>query len=97
MSLNQTEAITTKRESFLRREWRLFKKNRELFWLALPGVIFKLIFSYLPLIGLIIAFKNFRYDLGMWGSEWVGFKNSWGTASSVCVLRHLIAGQHFMP
>lgn len=63
------------KESFLRKEWRMFQKNRELFWMSLPGVVFKFIFSYLPLIGLIIAFKNFRYDLGILGSEWVGFKN----------------------
>ena len=81
MSQYQTEASRTdlpakrNRDSFLRREWRMFKKNRELFWMSLPGVLFKFIFSYLPLVGLIIAFKNFRYDLGMWGSEWVGLKN----------------------
>lgn len=63
------------RNSFLRKEWRMFKKNRELFLMSLPGVLFKFIFSYLPLIGLLIAFKQYRYDLGLWGSEWVGFKN----------------------
>lgn len=81
MSQHQSEARSTslpakqKQASFLRKEWELFKKNRELFWMSLPGVLFKLIFSYLPLIGLIIAFKEFRYDLGIWGSQWVGFKN----------------------
>ncbi|NOU94346.1 ABC transporter permease subunit [Paenibacillus sp. LMG 31456] len=52
-----------------------FKKNRELLALSLPGVLFKLIFSYLPLIGLILAFKDFRYDKGILGSNWIGFKN----------------------
>jgi putative aldouronate transport system permease protein len=37
--------------------------------------MFKLIFSYLPLIGLIIAFKKFNYAKGLWGSDWVGLKN----------------------
>lgn len=59
----------------LRTEWNHFKKNRELFVLSLPAVVFKFIFSYLPLVGLIIAFKKFNYAKGLWGSEWVGWKN----------------------
>lgn len=52
-----------------------FKRNKELFILSLPAVVFKLIFNYLPLIGLIVAFKKFRYDLGIFGSEWNGWDN----------------------
>jgi putative aldouronate transport system permease protein len=59
----------------LKEEWRHLKKNGELSLLILPGLIYKLIFHYLPLIGIVIAFKNYRYDLGIFGSEWVGFKN----------------------
>ncbi|RAV21144.1 ABC transporter permease [Paenibacillus contaminans] len=59
----------------LKREWLYFKKNGELFALSMPGLIYKLIFAYLPMIGIIIAFKNFRNDKGIFGSEWVGFKN----------------------
>ncbi|MNO20560.1 putative multiple-sugar transport system permease YteP [compost metagenome] len=43
--------------------------------LSLPGIVYKLIFAYLPMVGLIIAFKNYRYDLGMFGSKWVGLEN----------------------
>lgn len=59
----------------LKREWTYFKKNGELFALSVPGLIYKLIFAYLPMIGIVIAFKNFRNDKGIFGSEWVGFKN----------------------
>ncbi|MEK8127156.1 ABC transporter permease subunit [Paenibacillus filicis] len=52
-----------------------FKKNRDLFILSLPALLFKLVFSYLPLIGLIVAFKKFRFDKGIFGSEWNGFDN----------------------
>jgi len=51
------------------------KSQRELFILSLPALIFKLVFSYLPLIGLIVAFKKFRFDRGIFGSEWNGLDN----------------------
>ena len=38
-------------------------------------IIFVLIFSYVPMYGVIIAFKNFVASKGIWGSEWVGFKH----------------------
>lgn len=34
-----------------------------------------ILFSYIPLIGLIIAFKDYKFNKGIFGSEWVGFKN----------------------
>jgi len=62
---------STQTQSFAKR----FKKNRTLFFMSLPGIVYKLIFAYLPMLGLVIAFKNYRYDLGIFGSEWVGLKN----------------------
>lgn len=56
-------------------EWRHFKKNHELFVLGLPGMAYILIFSYVPMVGIFLAFKNFRYDKGIFGSEWIGFDN----------------------
>lgn len=43
--------------------------------MALPGIIQVFIFSYLPMPGMILAFKNYRAAQGIWGSDWVGFKN----------------------
>lgn len=43
--------------------------------MSLPAILYKLIFNYLPMLGLVIAFKQYRYDLGIWGSEWIGLKN----------------------
>lgn len=39
---------------------------------VIPAVLDCLIFSYVPMYGLQIAFKNYRVKLGIWGSEWVG-------------------------
>lgn len=50
-------------------------KYKELFILSLPGIICVFIFSYLPMYGLLLPFKNYRYDLGFWKSPWVGFHN----------------------
>lgn len=51
------------------------KKNFTLTFLAFPAVALLLAFNYLPVFGLLLAFKDYRYDKGFWGSEWVGFKN----------------------
>lgn len=40
------------------------KKNRALFLMALPAVLLVLVLSYLPMSGLILAFKNYRFDRG---------------------------------
>lgn len=56
------------------------KKSSFLHWIpfylmGLPGLIYLFINNYMPLVGLQIAFKNFNYSKGMWGSSWSGFKN----------------------
>ena len=43
--------------------------------LALPGVILLLIFNYLPMFGIVIAFKRYVPLKGIWGSDWCGVDN----------------------
>ena len=43
--------------------------------MMLPGLIFMIAFSYLPMVGVIIAFKRVNYAQGIFGSPWVGFEN----------------------
>ena len=50
-----------------------FRNNLPLTALALPGIIMIFIFSYIPLYGLVLPFKDFKLDLGFFGSEWVCF------------------------
>ena len=45
--------------------------NISLYSMALPGMVCLFLFSYFPMIGLIIAFKQFRFDTGIFGSKWV--------------------------
>ncbi|MFH1512546.1 MAG: ABC transporter permease subunit [Bacillota bacterium] len=49
-------------------------RNYELYLFVLPGIIVIVLFNYLPMYGVQIAFKNFRPILGIWNSDWVGWK-----------------------
>ena len=52
-----------------------YRQNKLLYWLVLPSLIFILIFNYIPMGGLIIAFQDYSFTRGIWGSEWIGFEN----------------------
>ena len=51
------------------------KKNKVLFLMAMPSVLLTFFLAYLPMSGLVLAFKNYRYDRGIFGSDWNGFDN----------------------
>lgn len=46
-----------------------------LYLMILPGLLYFLVFKYVPMWGLIIAFQDYQPFLGILGSEWVGFKH----------------------
>ena len=54
---------------------RRILKNWELYLFILPGLIWYIIFTYAPLYGVQIAFKDFNGAKGIWGSPWVGLKH----------------------
>lgn len=51
------------------------KKNWPLFIMVAPMMILVFVLSYLPMSGLVLAFKNYRFDLGIFGSAWNGLEN----------------------
>lgn len=51
---------------------RDFAKNRLLYFIAIPVVVYYIIFSYVPMYGAVIAFKNFTPAKGIMGSPWIG-------------------------
>ena len=57
------------------KKWKLVLSNWQLYLMVLPAVVYILIFAYKPMYGLIIAFKDYKFKKGIWGSEWVGFDN----------------------
>lgn len=54
---------------------RYFRKNGALLLLALPGLLHIFLLQYMPMFGIVIAFKNYRFKDGIFGSQWVGFEN----------------------
>ena len=50
-------------------------RNGALVLMALPGMLVLFTFSYVPMPGIVLAFKDFKAALGIWGSEWTGFSN----------------------
>ncbi len=53
----------------------ILKDNRTLLLMCLPAVIFFIVFCYCPLPGVYIAFTNYNFRDGIFGSPFVGFKN----------------------
>ncbi|MDR0406279.1 MAG: sugar ABC transporter permease, partial [Clostridiales bacterium] len=64
-------AVTQK--SFSERAARDFKKNWVLYLLVLPVIAFYVVFHYMPMYGVMIAFKNYSPGRGIWDSAWIGF------------------------
>ena len=58
-------------KSLARRIW----DARWLYLLILPGVLYFVVWHYMPMEGILLAFKKYNARLGIWGSEWVGLKN----------------------
>lgn len=56
-------------------QWFYFKKNLPLTLMAFPGIVLMVLFKYLPLAGIILAFKKYNIRDGIFGSAWNGLKN----------------------
>ena len=54
--------------------WKKIKKCKYLYIMMLLPIIYYILFHYLPLYGVLIAFKDYKIAKGVWGSPWVGFK-----------------------
>lgn len=65
------QPMVVRKKSFGKKVW----DSRTLLLMCLPAVIFFVIFSYCPLPGVYIAFTNYNFRDGIFGSPFVGFKN----------------------
>lgn len=92
-----SKAKTLERENFIRHKslGKRIMEHWEFYLLLLPAVVLTIIFKYVPIYGLQIAFRDFVPSNGIWGSEWVGLKwfekffnsyNSWRMISNTILL-----------
>lgn len=51
------------------------RKNKMIYTLLLPGLVWLFLFAYMPMGGLSLAFKEYKANMGIWGSPWVGLEN----------------------
>ena len=51
------------------------RRYAPIYLMALPALLYLLINNYIPMGGMVIAFKNYQYNKGIWGSSWSGLKN----------------------
>jgi putative aldouronate transport system permease protein len=50
-----------------------WRSNYDLYLMLLPGLLFYFIFKYVPIYGIVLAFKDYKFNLGIMGSPWAGF------------------------
>ena len=75
-SKESEEAETLKKENPKKSASRVrVKENVNLSLMAVPGALLLLIFNYFPMLGIVIAFKDYNPNLGITGSPWAGLKN----------------------
>jgi putative aldouronate transport system permease protein len=81
VTTNRPHLATVRRPTLLRRYW----DNRYLVVLFLPGILYFIVFRYIPIYGLQIAFKDYNLFEGIWKSPWTG----------LAVFRELFAAPSF--
>jgi len=64
-----------KKKSVLDRIKLELQRNKYLYILAIPVILYYVLFCYLPMFGLAIAFEDFSIAKGVFGSEWIGLKH----------------------
>ena len=78
MSENKTKSTefddVLKEQEKLRRKEK-FKNDFPLYLMMLPGIIYLICNNYLPMFGILLAFKKINYTVGILKSKWVGFAN----------------------
>ncbi|HPF88469.1 MAG TPA: ABC transporter permease subunit [Candidatus Limiplasma sp.] len=64
-----------------------YRSNKLLYWMILPVILFVILFNYVPMFGLTMAFQDYSLVKGIFGSKWVGFENFADFFSSMYFVR----------
>jgi putative aldouronate transport system permease protein len=71
----KADNITNKIIANKKSKMSLVRKFLPIYLMALPGLIYLFINNYMPLPGVVLAFKDFKAKKGIFGSDWIGFEN----------------------
>ena len=72
--MQQTARMKKKKNSFLYSFYG-YKKYFPLVVMFLPAIIYFFVFKYVPMYGIVLAFKDYNISKGIMGSEWVGLEH----------------------
>lgn len=75
MKVNFSKNKAVHSKSFISRLGNDLQRNKIMYLMVLPAILFYIIFAYKPMYGAIIAFKDYSPSLGIEGSPWVGLKH----------------------
>jgi putative aldouronate transport system permease protein len=67
--------VTANKSGNVPRKRSKWFKHPMLILFALPMVLYVFLFNYVPMFGIVIAFQDFKFNTGIFGSKWVGLKN----------------------
>ena len=77
----------TNKKSIIKKD---LKRNYSLYLLVIPVLLWYAYFCYKPMYGILMAFQNFNFRRGIWGSDWVGFNNFIRFFSDPYFLRNIV-------
>lgn len=89
--------VKVKRKSFMD-NWKVVWRHRWIYLMLIPVVAYYVIFKYVPMYGIVMAFQDYNVFQGVFGSEWVGFEvferifknaNFWSAVKNTLILNIL--------
>ncbi len=67
--------VVTNKKTWYRKLWKTVKRNYLLYLMILPGILYIVVFKYIPMYGLTIAFKDYKITSSLLDAAWIGFDN----------------------
>ncbi|MBQ8885757.1 MAG: sugar ABC transporter permease [Clostridia bacterium] len=75
-AFSEAERVKKKPESDKwKKLWGKIVRSRQIYLMLLPVVLFYIVYQYVPMYGIVLAWKDWRPKYGIFGSPWVGWKN----------------------
>ena len=71
--VSEYDGVLAQRKKARRKE--AFKRTMPLYFMMLPGIIYLICNNYLPMFGILLAFKKVNFSIGIFKSPWIGLKN----------------------